>query len=320
MNNDRRKFLQGTSLLATGYLLGKPLQTMAGGRTGSFLNRQLQLNAVKVIHTSDLHGKLRPFAFGDLNNIGGLYNIQPVVKSNGVAPVLVDAGGFLGGDALSNDDINMIRQMNNTGYSAVTTGDNELKNGEDYLASLMQYINFAVVNCNYSFSNPVLKSKIIPYHVVRCGQYKIGITGVGPLLNGSRYAGINFSNPYNKANEVAGYLKNQLNCNLVICLSHLGFEHKNGRHDNKAFAAASENIDIIAGGHDKNIAHPQLVLQNRQKKQVIISTGGYGGSILGSLTFGFDENRALQTFNCKNYVPGSGAGTSFHDNYTKLRA
>lgn len=320
MNNNRRKLLQGASLLATGYLLGKPLKTMARVSTNSFLNRHLQLNTVNITHTTDLHGRLYPFACGDLYNVGGLHNIHDAVKANAAAPLMVDAGGFLKGNGLLDDDINMIRLMNKTNYSAVTIGHNELKNGEAYLASLVQNMNFAMVNCNYSFSNPALTSKVQPYHVVRCGQYKIGITGVGTLLSGGTYAGITFSQPYKRANEVAGFLKNQLDCDLVICLSQLGFEHKNGKPDNKTFAAASQNIDVIVGGHDKNIAHPQVVLCNGEKKQVIISTGGYGGSILGTLTFGFNADRAVQTFDCKNHVPGSGAGTTFYENYSKLRA
>lgn len=317
MNNNRRKFLQSSSLLATAYLFGKPLKTFAGISTNTFLNQRLPLNAVQIIHTNDLHGRLHPFAFGDLHNIGGLHNIHDVIKNKDIAPVLVDSGDFLDANGSFSDHINMISQMNKVKYTAVTIGDKELKQGEAYLASLVQYMNFSIVNCNYSFSNPVLKAKVRPYLVVRFGQYKVGITGVGTLVSAKN---ITFSQPYKKANEVAGYLKNKLNCDLVICLSHLGLENKNDGPNNRDFAIQSENIDVIIGGNEKAVMHPQLVLKNKEKKQVIVSTGGFGGSILGTLTFSFNKDRGLQNFNCKNYIPGTVAGSSFYDNYKKLTA
>jgi 5'-nucleotidase len=247
MNNNRRKFLQSSSLLATGFMFAKPLKTFAGVSNTSLLKEGLQLNTVQIVHTSDLHGRRQPFAFGGLHNIGGLNNIHSVIKAGSAAPLLVDAGDFLDGNTSLSDHVNMIRLMNSTNYTAVTIGDKELLQGEAHLASLVPYMNFTVVNCNYHFSNPVLKAKVQPYHVVRYGQYKIGITGVGPSLAGRGHAdGVTYSQPYEKANEAALYLKHQLHCDLVICLSHLGFEQENGRPDNKTFAAASENIDLRA--------------------------------------------------------------------------
>lgn len=301
-------------MLATGYLLAKPAKSMAGGPASSFLSRYFNLNKVEILHTGNLHGNLNPIALGELNNIGGLHNVHTVVKNNSNTPLLVDAGGFLNGKQSVSHDVSMISQMNKTGYTAVTIGNNELTNGEAYLASLMQHMNFAVVNCNYHFGDAALKAKVQPYLVVRNGQYKIGITGVGPVQSN-----IACSQPAKKANEVAGYLKSQLNCDLVICLSQLGFEQKGGNAANKAFAAATENIDIIIAGNDIGVVNPQLILKNNEKKQVVLSTGGYGGAVLGAVTFGFNSDRGLQTFNCKNYVPGATA-LSFYDNYVKLTA
>ncbi len=321
MNNNRRKFLQNSSLLVTGYLLAKPFKTVAGTPTGNFLNTGIQSNAVSIMHTNDLNGRLSPFNYGQLTNIGGLYNIHSAVNNKNGSRILVDAGNFLDGASQFSDQVNMISLMNKANYTAVTIGDTELSKGEEHLASLIGHMNFNIVNCNYNFSNPVLKAKILPYHIVRYGNYKIGITGVGPVLSNKGYAkDIQCSHPYERANEVAKYLKGQLNCDLVVCLSHLGYEHKNGLPDNKKFAAASENIDIIIGGHDKAIAHPQLIAKNNEKKQVVVSNGGYGGSVMGTVTFGFDKDNTLQTFNSKNYIPGSIAGSSFYEGYKKLSA
>lgn len=301
--------------MATGCLFGKPLKTIAGISTNGLLNRNFLLNAVNIIHTSNLRGRLNATTVGAMPGAGGMHNVHHVVKNNSVMPILVDAGGFINGYASASDDLNMIRLMNNTGYTAVTIGANELLHGEDYLAALLPYIDFPLVNCNYSFTHPALKERVATYHVARYGQYKIGITGVGPQL-----PGMAFDDPNEKANETAGYLKNRLGCDLVICLSHLGFKQKNGLPDNKTFAAASKNIDAILGGDEKNIVPPQVILRNAEKRQVVVGNGGYGGSVVGSLNFVFNENRGLQNFACKNYVPGSVAGSSFYENYKKLSA
>jgi 5'-nucleotidase len=50
-----------------------------------------------------------------------------------------------------------------------------------------------------------------------------------------------------KANEVAAQLKNDYACDLVICLSSLGYTYS----DNKVqvLAANTRYIDLIIGGH-----------------------------------------------------------------------
>jgi hypothetical protein len=71
------------------------------------------------------------------------------------------------------------------------------------------------------------------------------------------------------------------------------------------FAASSKNIDVIIGGHNDTIAHPQIVLRNSEKNQVIIANAAQGGSIFGNLNFGFNEQRQMHSFSCKNFIPGA---------------
>lgn len=321
MNNMRREFLKSSSLLTTAFFLSNPFKSSAGLSMASFVNSSLHLNEVSILHTNDLHCRIDPFTHGELNNIGGLYNINSVIKANSASHILLDAGDFLDMEGSSVDHKNMIAMMNKTGYEAVTIGDKELSKGQNYFASLVSCMNFKLVNCNYEFSDPVLKSKVLPYHVIQYGEYKIGITGVGPDIRGKKYShGIEYHQPYKKANEVAGYLKNQLNCDVVICLSHLGLEQKQGQQGNRNFAAASENIDVIISGHNKNSIHPQMILRNKQKSQVIVSNAGYGGSILGKLNLTFDKERKLHQFQCRNFIPGALANSSFYTENRKLSA
>ena len=318
--NNRRNFLQTSSLVTTGFLLGKPFKTIAGITGGSLQGESPALNTISVLYTADLYGQVGSFNLGRLNRIGGLKNIYSTIKQDSPSQLLLDGGDFLDEKGTFEDHTSMIAMMNKTGYYASTLGDQELSNGEDHLASLIPLMDFKLVNCNYEFRNPDLKSKILKFHIVNHNGYRVGLTGVGPDIPHRSSAGIVYHHPYKIANEVATYLKKQLNCDMVICLSHLGLEHKNDGPNNKNFAASSKNIDVIIGGHNNAIAHPQMALRNSQKSQVIIGNAAYGGSILGKLQFSFNEQKEMRLFTCKNFIPGAMSNSSFYPDYKQLCA
>jgi 5'-nucleotidase len=319
MDNNRRTFLKNSSLLASSFILGKQLTNAES--SGKLLFKGLRFQDVPVIYTGDMHGRIHPFSYGRLNNIGGINNIISAIQKNSTSHLLVDAGDFIDKNGSFDDHIQVIQLMNITGYHAVTLGDMELSKGQDHLAALIPFMRFQLVNCNYEFSNPVLKNKVLPYHIISYGKYKIGVTGVGPDIRGKKSSEcITCHSPYKKANEIAGYLKEQLGCDMVICLSHLGMEQKGGQQGNKKLAAISDSIDVIISSHNKTVAAPQMVLRNKQKNQVIIANAGYGGSIIGKLNFTFNEERKMQTFECKNFIPGALANASFYEAYKKLSA
>ena len=51
----------------------------------------------------------------------------------------------------------------------------------------------------------------------------------------------------NKTNRLAAYLKEEKNCQLIVCLSPLGYKHKNAP-DDITLAAQSKYIDLIING------------------------------------------------------------------------
>jgi len=248
-----------------------------------------------------------------------LNNIYSAVRENSVSHLLLDGGDFLGKGDFEDHSL-VITMMNKTGYHAATPGDKELANGLDYLATLLPLMNFKLVNCNYEFSNPVLQTNILKFYTMQHNGYKIGITGVGPRSPAASSAGIEYYHPYKIATGVATFLKKELNCDIVVCLSHLGLEHENEGPGNRMFAASSKNIDVIIGGHNDTITHPQIVLRNSEKNQVIIANAAQGGSIFGNLNFGFNEQGQMHSFSCKNFIPGAMEHSSFYAGYQKLVA
>ena len=208
--------------------------------------------------------------------------------------------------------------MNGMGYSAGTIGNRELANGEAYLASLLSYVKFPMVNCNYQFTNPVLKEGILPYVIRQSGKFRIGITGVGPEVN---IQGVNCLHPYTSANKLATWLKEERSCDLVICLSHIGYNiQSSSRWNNNEFARASTAIDVIISGHQQYLSNDLLVCKNLNKQEVIVSHGGEYGMVVKQLTITFDENKKRRNLAFRNFVPGLPADVSAYSAIRTINA
>ena len=274
------------------------------------------LDEVSIIHTNDLHNNIESLQTGKKSGYGGLRNISASLAQIETSFLLLDAGDFLDDKASMEDHKRMIRSMNQLGFRAATIGNRELSNGVEHLASLMPLMKFSLVNCNYTFDDPYLCNNIHSYKILRSGRFKIGLTGVGTNQS-IPTSGISWQHPYDKANSFARFMKEQKGCDLVICLSHLGYKQPSGNPANEEFAKASENIDLIIGGHSELIMPYQMILRNKLKHEVIVSHGGPGGILVKQVTFGFNgQQRNRLAF--KNFVPGSVAGSSGYDEIRRI--
>ena len=125
--------------------------------------------------------------------------------------------------------------------------------------------------------------------------------------------------PYLKANTIAEYLKNNMNCDLVICLSHLGNEKIKNTFNNQDFAANSKYIDVIIGGHGKTMCLEPLISRNKIGEEIFISQAGWDGLMLRKLSFTFNEN-GKSKFDVNNFIPGVTAQEDVYKEYRKLIA
>lgn len=224
-----------------------------------------------IVHTNDTHSCVEPLSpnLSDTTqaNKGGYLRRTALLnelRAKDPNLLLVDAGDFSQGSAYYNlyhGDVE-VGLMNIMGYDAATIGNHEFDFGVENMARLFRMAKFPIVCCNYDFTGTACEGLVKPYVVIKRNGLKIGILGVSPQLEGLVSAhtsqGVRFSDPIAAAQPVADYLKNEAKCDLVVCLSHLGWNVA-GVSDEE-FIPATRNIDVVIGGHSHTyFVNPELL-------------------------------------------------------------
>lgn len=211
-----------------------------------------------VIHFNDTHSHIDPERAGTYMGRGGVIEqaayIDSVRSAAGKRNVLLlHAGDFSQGSSYFtelNGDIE-IDVFNTMKFDVVALGNHEFDNGIVELSRRLANLDADVVCANYDFAGTVLEDRVKPYTVVRRSGKKIGIIGlltdVSKVVDVSIIGGLEYQEPAPVVNEWAAYLRNEKNCDLVLCLSHLGFE------EDKELAAMISNVDFIIGGHSHTL-------------------------------------------------------------------
>lgn len=218
-------------------------------------NQKIENQPLQIIFTNDSHSQVEP-----LKGKGGFEARAAIIDSlRALNPntLLLDAGDMWQGTPYFNmfkgrlevEAYNLMR------YDASTLGNHEFDYGIDTLAARIEEMNFPILCCNYNFTNTPLANKIKPYIIKEYNNIKIGIIGVSVnpegLILQSNIEGIQYEDPIECVNHYANILRNELNCDYIIVLSHLGL------HDDTIFNNVSDsilitnsnNIDLVLGGH-----------------------------------------------------------------------
>ena len=220
--------------------------------------RQKQL---LVLHTNDTHSCIQPLsenlADTALANRGGyLRRLAAIESERRQDPdlLLFDSGDFSQGSAyytFFKGDVE-VGLMNLMRYDAATIGNHEFDFGLDNMARIFRQAQFPIVCANYDFTGTVVEGLVKPYVILKRKGLRIGVFGLAPemegLVSASNCAGVRYLDPVKTALETATLLKQQKQCDLVICISHLGWNMGNLVDDGKLIRG-SRNIDLVLGGH-----------------------------------------------------------------------
>jgi 5'-nucleotidase len=213
------------------------------------------------------------------------------VRSESEHVLLFDAGDIFQGTPYFNYfkaklDFELMTMM---GYDAVTIGNHEFDNGLEGILSQLKYAGFPFINSNYDFSDTILAGKTIPYKIFRRGGVKIGVYGLGVDLKGlvdpKNYGNTRYNDPLQTALKMEKMLKEEHNTDMIICLSHLGYDYKDNTISDKILAAQTFNTDLIIGGHTHTFLKTPDKIMNKSGREVLVNQVGFGGLILGKVDY-----------------------------------
>jgi 5'-nucleotidase len=301
----RKDFIKKTLyLVGYGALANTPLSVLAKPEPISVL----------ILHTNDWHSRIEPFPDSDKRNggMGGAAYRAKIIndlRAQHKHVLLLDAGDIFQGTPYFNffgGELEF-KLMSKMGYDCATLGNHDFDNGIEGIVNMLPYANFDFLNCNYNFKNTPLEEKVKPYRIIKKGHVKIGIFGLGIELKGlvpdKLYGNIKYNDPVAAANKTAKELKAK-GCDLVICLSHLGYKYENAKVSDMVLAKKTENIDLIIGGHTHTFLPEPVLCTNAAGKNTLVNQVGWAGINLGAIEFMFEptKNKIINTTSCVKVI------------------
>ncbi len=292
----RRSFVKKSALVSGGLLL-------AGNSFAKTSFAQQKKIKVTILHTNDTHSNIEPLPanhskFPNMGGISKRFEVIRAIRQEQEHVLLLDAGDIFQGTPYFNKYKGTLEMklMSELGYDAATMGNHDFDAGLGGFFMASEHAKFPFLCANYDFSNTILKDKTKPYTIFKKGKYSIGVFGIGIELDGlvpaSKFEQTIYLNPIKVANEVASFLKKE-GCDVVICLSHLGFEYQTDKVSDRILAAQTSNIDIILGGHTHTFIEKPTEVNNSEGKPVLINQVGWGGLHLGRIDIEISTEKTL---------------------------
>ena len=248
-----------------------------------------------ILHFNDTHSHIDPERSGTNAGLGGVIEQAAYIDSVRCAVgkknvLLLHAGDFGQGTSYfteldGNIEIDVLNAMK---FDAVCLGNHEFDNGVEELARRVRNLDVPVVCANYDFSGSPLEGLVKPYVIMKKAGKKIGVVGV--LTDVSTVVArevaemMAYQSPVEVVNRYAAYLKDEKKCDLVVVLSHLGYDHENSDCE---LATKVRNVDVIVGGHSHTKLDDYTTVKDLDGKDVIIVSDWKWGLEIGNLSVDF---------------------------------
>lgn len=291
----RRDFIQKS-------VAGSALLTVGGLSLSSFST--LETKHITILHTNDVHSHIDPFPADHPRNanMGGVArraNLIESIRKENPNVLLLDAGDIFQGTPYFNYyggelEFKLMSMLN---YDLATMGNHDFDNGLEGFVAQLPHAKFDFVSANYDFKNTMLDGIVKPYKIFTKNGIKIGVFGLGIQLEGlvdkKNYKETVYNDPIETAQEMTRILKTQEKCDLVICLSHIGYTYKNEpeKISDLNLAAKTKDIDLIIGGHTHTFLDKPTVVKNLDGIDTLVNQVGCYGINLGRIDFYFDKDK-----------------------------
>lgn len=308
---NRKNFLK----TITGGALGLTMApNLVFAETTKFLGENSD-KKLTILHTNDQHSRIEPFdsSYSRNPNQGGFARRAHLISEIRKAErnlLLLDSGDIFQGTPYFNMfggelEFKLMSMMN---YDASTMGNHDFDNGLEGFLKVLPNAKFPFICSNYDFKNTILDGKTEPYKIFNKDGIKVGLFGVGIQLDGlvgkKQYGETVYNDPVEIAQQYADFLRKEKKCDLVICLSHIGYDYKDDpkKISDKILAKKTDGIDLILGGHTHTFLPEPQTYMNRAGKNVLVNQVGWAGLLLGRLDFYFDKNKAVKNISWNNLV------------------
>lgn len=252
-----------------------------------------------VLHTNDTHSCIMPLSRNLADTAvagrGGFLRRAAMIQAERAKTpglLLLDSGDFSQGSpfyTIFKGEVE-VELMNRMGYDAVMIGNHEFDFGVENMARIFKRAKFPVICSNYDFTGTPLEGLVKPYTVVEREGVRIGIFGIGPELDGlvmeKTRGGVKYNDPVKTANNVVKTLKRKEKCDVIICLSHLGWDIEG--LDDAAFTAQTHGIDLILGGHSHSYFNNLEYTKDLDGHPVPNDQNGKSGIYVGKITINME--------------------------------
>ena len=247
-----------------------------------------------VLHTGDMHSTILPISSQlpdtmKAGRAGMIRRIEMLRQEREKHPdlLLFDSGDFFQGSAyftMFKGEVE-VGLMNRMGYDAVMIGNHEFDAGLEEMARIFRMANFPIVCANYDFTGTPVEGLVKPYIIIKRNGVKIGVFGIGKKIEGlvaaKNCVGVKYLDPSKVALETATMLKEEKKCDVVICISHLGW--KIGGADDQYMVSLSRNIDLVLGGHSHTYLVEDSYEKNLDGKEVLVDHEGKHSIFVGKM-------------------------------------
>ncbi len=263
---------------------------------------------ITILHTNDTHSQIEPFEDNHRRyaNKGGVARravmVEQIRKEN-PNTLLLDAGDIFQGTPYFNyfgGEIEF-KLMSMLQYDAATLGNHDFDNSIEGFYKQLPNAKFDFVCANYDFKNTILDTHVKPYQIFYKDGVKIGVFGLGielkGLVNPKLYKETKYLDPVGVTQDITRELKQEQDCDLIICLSHLGYEYSRNpeKVSDVKLATSTEDIDLIIGGHTHTFLEKPTIIKNRKGEDTLVNQVGAYGINLGRVDFYFDSENQKTT-------------------------
>ena len=253
-----------------------------------------------ILHTNDTHSCVLPLketlADTMLAGRGGFLRRVAMIKEERQKNpdlLLFDSGDFSQGSSyytMFKGDVE-IGLMNEMGYDAATIGNHEFDFGLDNMARIFKMAKFPIVCSNYDFADTELKDIVKPYIILKRQGVKIGVFALCPEMKGlvsqANYGPLQYQDPVKVAQDMVDVLRNREKCDLVICISHLGWEVSD--YSDEQVIENTTGIDLVLGGHTHTYMEKLEYVNDKSGRPVAVDQNGKSAVFVGRLVLDVEK-------------------------------